>query len=148
MPLTKNNENHKDLIDRIRKRKCFAEKDFEEIISDKYEQQMSTRFLQEQFLTHNITAFHEPKIIINSDNSEYTFSHNNSINTPDNNSIMQYYSMCFMYLLNNQSFIIGPKIDSSKIDSSEYQNEGSNSSANKNFNRVTNFSVDALLNVT
>jgi len=144
MPLTMNTQNHQELIDRIRKRKCFADKDLEEIASDQRDQQMNSRFFQKQVSTHNFSAFREPKCTTDFDNSTF-LSHSNSNNSP--NSIMQYYSMIFMYLLNNQSSTMGPVSSSAKINVAEDQYKD-NSTNNKNLARVTNFSVDALLNVS
>ena len=149
-PISINGQDHKDLIDRIRKRKCFADKDLEEI-PDQQKQQTSSEFFEEQSTSslstsHNYSAFHEPNRI---NNTIFDYSNclgnNNSIPSP--NSIMQYYSMIFTYLMNIQP----PTMDlsySGTIDRNERDYRSDSIITNKILSKVTNFSVDALLNTT
>lgn len=128
---------------------------------DQRKQQISSQSeLCPEIGTHNLHAFREPCPVSRSLNETSQPNITNSFLTPE--LIMQYYSMIFMHLRNgqhNQSGITGqlmtynlpsredlvPATPLHHSSSSEQMTNSNNKNVNRNLEKVTNFSVDALL---
>lgn len=172
-----NNDHFPDeYIDRMRKRKCFAEKDLEEITSENrrdHHKDMAYQMVLFKKDTDNNGTKRKIEHRLSPRVSSETNSFEETNLILNSNSLIQYYFLVYSYLMNSQQQCL---LNNSQAVSIRYEADSatdidnlipiknadlctmSNGSpndfnskkakANKFSSKVTNFSVDALLNAT